>query len=63
MPEHYADEYTMTLIAPVSPNPRVIGQWVNPAPVEPESVDEVETKVVAAPRKRVAKPRTKAESK
>lgn len=65
MPEHYADDYTMSLIAGTNPNPRVSARWLVPTvatPMEPEteSVDaeEVDTKVVDAPKRRTRKPAT-----
>lgn len=73
MPEHYADDYTMSLIAGNHPNPRVAARWVTPEwakprPLdtkvdEPAEDDEVETKVVAAPKRRGRRPATEAETK
>lgn len=71
MPEHYADDYTMSLIAGTNPNPRVAARWVMPQSVQTEIVapgddsdDEVETKVVkAAPRRGRPRANTEAETK
>lgn len=68
MPEHYADDYTMSLIAGTNPNPRVYARWVGPTAAAPEVAepeadgdDELETKVVkAAPRR--GRPRKTAEA-
>jgi len=70
MPEHYADDYTMGLIAGTNPNPRVAARWFVPTVATPitepetESVDtdEADTKVVSAPRRRGRKPATEAET-
>jgi hypothetical protein len=69
MPESYADDYTMRLIAGTHPDPRVAARWLVPdnaaaklAEDEPEA-EEVETKVVAAPRKRGRARTAEAETK
>lgn len=74
MPEHYADDYTMALIAGNHPNPRVAARWVTPDWAKPRPLDtrieedgegddanEPETKVVAAPKRR-GRPRATAQA-
>lgn len=64
MGEHFVDDYTMSLIAGTNPNPRIDARWlvpdsarvVVPEPEVEEVVDEPETKVVDAPKRRGRRP-------